>query len=355
MIDVLIVNDSPTATELLKGILGSDPEIYVAGVARNGLEAVDMTGRRRPSVIAMDVHMPGLDGFEATRKIMENTPVPIVIVAGSSLRGDDLLAFKAVQSGAVACVRAPAGLRSPEHAPQAAELLRTIKAMAEVKVIKRWPGMITKPPAGVPLAQKPAALRAGVIQVVAIGASTGGPVVLQSILSGLPAGLCAPVAIVQHMSPGFMENFCRWLGDSTPLEVRVAADGEPALPGRVYAAPDGRHLTVEPGPRLRLTLEPPENGMRPAVSRLFRSVARNFGRNSAGVLLTGMGEDGALELKAMRDAGAVTIAQNRETSLINGMPGAAVNAGAAAYVLSPQEIAAAIAALAPAGASGGSR
>lgn len=352
MIEVLIVNDSPTAAEFLRRILGSDPEISVAGVARNGLEAISLAGRRKPDVIAMDVHMPGLNGFEATRRIMETTPVPIVIVSGSSLGGDDMLAFKAVQAGAVACVHAPPGFSAPGHAAQAEELLRTVKAMSEVKVVKRWPGVAGNPAAGLSAPGKLPELKPGITQLVAIGASTGGPVVLQSILSRLPAGLSAPIVIVQHMSPGFIESFALWLGESTPLKVSVAADGETALPGRVYIAPDGRHITVDKGAAIRLADGEPENGMRPAVSRLFRSLVESFPRNSAGILLTGMGTDGALELKALRDAGAVTIAQDRESSLINGMPGAAVKAGAAAYVLSPAGIAAAISALAPAGSKG---
>lgn len=350
MINVLIVNDSPTAAEFLRGILASDPEIAVTGVARNGLEAVSLVGVKKPDLVAMDVHMPVLNGFDATRRIMETTPVPIVIVSGSSFSGDDMLVFRAVQSGAVACVRAPAGLSAPGHAAQAAELLRTIKAMAEVKVVKRWPGARQ---AAVPAAPVLPARRPGPIRLVAIGASTGGPAALQTILSRLPAGLSAPLLVVQHMSPGFMESFARWLGESTPLKVGVAVDGETALPGRVYLAPDGRHLTAGRGGELRLTDDEPENGMRPSVSRLFRSAALNFGKNSAGVLLTGMGEDGALELRTLREAGAVTIAQDGESSLINGMPGAAVKAAAAAYVLSPEGIAAALAALAPAEINGG--
>ncbi len=354
MINVLIVNDSPTAAEFLREILGSDPEISVTGTARNGIEAVKMAAVKKPDVIAMDVHMPGLDGFETTRRIMENTPVPIVIVAGSSLKDDDLLVFKAVQAGAVASVRAPSGFSAPEHARQAAELVSTIKTMAEVKVVKRWSRVIARPAAGISAPAKLAVTRPGIIELVAIGASTGGPVVLQAILSRLPAGLSAPIVVVQHMSPGFIESFAKWLGESASLKVSIASHEETALPGHVYVAPEGRHLTVGRGPLMRLVDGEPENGMRPSVSRLFRSVAEDFGKNSAGILLTGMGEDGAKGLKTMRDAGAVTIAQDEETSLINGMPGAAVRTGAAAYVLPPEGIAAAISALAPDKTTGGS-
>ena len=353
MLDVLIANDSPTAAEFLRGLLSSDPGISVAGVARDGMEAVSMARMKRPDIIAMDVHMPGLNGFEATRRIMENTPVPIVIVAGSSLKDDDMLVFKAVQAGAVACMRAPSGLSAPGHAAQAEELLRTIKAMSEVKVVKRWSRAAALPAARVSPALGLPETRPGAIQLVAIGASTGGPVAIQSILSRLPAFLSAPIVVVQHMSPGFIESFARWLGESTPLKVGVAAHGEHALPGHVYVAPDGNHLAVGAGALLQLTGGEPENGMRPSVSRLFRSVAGTYGKNSVGILLTGMGEDGALELKAMRAAGAVTIAQDGESSLINGMPGAAVRAGAAAYVLSPEGIAAAISSLTQAGTGGG--
>ncbi len=349
MINVLIVNDSPTAAELLSRLLEADPEIHVAALARNGLEAVDLAGRERPHVIAMDVHMPRMNGFDTTRRIMETSPVPIVIVAGSSSRDDDALLFKSVQSGAVACVRLPPGPLAPGHAEQARELVSTIKAMSEVKVVRRWPYAGDKAGAAPPAPDLRAAPET---RAVAVGASTGGPVALQAILSRLPAGLGAPVVVVQHMSPGFMPSLAQWLAISTPLEVRIASHGETALPGRVYLAPDGRHLELDAGGRTLLADGPQEKGMRPSVSRLFRSAARSFGAHAAGILLTGMGEDGADGLKAMRDAGAVTIAQNRETSLIYGMPGAAVKADAAAYVLPPEAIAAAITRLIARGRNG---
>jgi two-component system chemotaxis response regulator CheB len=261
------------------------------------------------------------------------------------------MVFRAAESGALAFVREPAGFSAPEHARQAAELRLTIKTMAQVRVVKRWLSLIRRPAAGIPAPRELPA--PGKIGLVAIGASTGGPVAIKAILSRLPAGLSAPIVIVQHISPGFVEGFAQWLDGATPLKVSVAAHGETALPGHVYVAPDGRHLTVGSGPVMLLVDAEPDNGLRPSVSRLFRSVAATYGKDSVGVLLTGMGEDGAAELKTMRDAGAVTIAQDSESALINGMPGAAVRDGAASYVLSPEGIAAAIAAMAPAEILGG--
>jgi two-component system chemotaxis response regulator CheB len=177
------------------------------------------------------------------------------------------------------------------------------------------------------------------IWVAAIGASTGGPVVLQTILSRLPQHYPIPLLLVQHMAPGFVQGFIEWLAQSTPLPIHVASQGESLLPGHVYVAPDGWHMGVASGGRVMLSQEPPENGARPSVSVLFRSVAKVFGKHAVGVLLTGMGRDGAEELKSLKDRGAVTIAQDEDSSTVHGMPGAAIKLEAATYVLPPQGIA----------------
>jgi two-component system chemotaxis response regulator CheB len=176
------------------------------------------------------------------------------------------------------------------------------------------------------------------IRVVAIGASTGGPIVLQTILSRLPKNFLVPVLIVQHMASGFIHGFAEWLSQSSRLPVHVAANREYLLPGHAYVAPDGFQMGVEMGGRIALSKDEPENGLRPSVSYLFRSVAKVFGPNAVGVLLTGMGKDGAEELKLMRQKGAVTIAQDEESSVVHGMPGEAIELDATTYVLSPDKI-----------------
>ena len=341
MIKVLIVEDSPVVREFLIYILSSDPEIEVAGTARNGAEAVDTVARINPDVVTMDIHMPKVDGFEATRKIMESNPRPIVIVSGSSTREEVSMTFRALEAGALAIVPRPKGLGHPEHEESARELIRTVKLMSEVKVVRRWPrsrvgGAVPPTPR---LATNKAQAEA---RVVAIGASTGGPLVLQTILSGLHKDFPAPLLIVQHMAPGFAEGFVEWLAQSTNFPVHIAGQGELMLPGHAYVAPDGFQMGVRSAGRIVLSEDEPENGLRPSVSYLFRSVAQVYGQHAVGVLLTGMGKDGAAEMKVLKERDAVTIVQDKESCIVFGMPGEAMKLDAATYVFPPEKLAEAL-------------
>lgn len=336
---MLIVEDSPVVQELLAHILGADPEIQVIGAARSGEEAIEAAERMKPDVITMDFHMPGMNGLDATRKIMETNPAPIVIVSGSSARNEVAAAFRVMEAGALVLVEKPAGPSHPGFEGAARELVQTVKLMSEVKVVRRWPKRETGIPAS-PL--RPAADLAPIrteFKVVAIGASTGGPIALKTILSGLPKDFPVPILMVQHIATGFTQGFVEWLAQSSGLAVHLAAHGEYPLPGHVYIAPDGFHMKLGSSGRIALSSDQPENGHRPSVSHLFRSVAAVLGGNAIGVLLTGMGKDGAEELGLMRQKGAVTIAQDQESSIVHGMPGEAISLDAATYVLAPAGIA----------------
>jgi len=337
MIKVLIVDDSRVAQEFLTHILTSDPAVQVAGVANNGEEALDMVGKKRPDVVTMDIHMPGMDGFEVTRAIMETLPTPIVMVSASASATEVASSFRMLEAGALALILRPPGIGQPGHEAAARELIQTVKLMAEIKVVRRIRPM-TRAGTAAPAAQKAAG-----IQLIAIGASTGGPPALLKILSGLPKDLSVPVLIVQHIAIGFTEGFAEWLGGAARFPVHIAAHGVHPLPGHAYVAPDGLHLGVSDGPRLALSDQAPENGLRPSVNHLFRSVARVLGPRAVGVLLTGMGRDGAEELKAMKDKGAVTIAQDEASSVVHGMPGEAIKLSAATYILPPEGITAMLA------------
>jgi two-component system chemotaxis response regulator CheB len=343
VIRVLVVEDSAVVREFLFHILRSDPKIDVVGTAQNGEEALAAVERLRPDVITMDVNMPKMNGFDATRRIMEARPTPIVIVSGTA-NAQTATAFHAVEAGALALLERPLGLGHPDHQRMAGELVQTVKLMSEVKVVRRWPRYPSSEnraalvPPGFPAEARACAL-------VAVGASTGGPAVLQAILSRLPRNFPVPVLLVQHIATGFTEGFANWLGQSSSLPVHVAVDGEPITPGQVYVAPDGLHMQAHRTSTIRLTREEPENGARPSVSALFRSVAELHGRQAVGVLLTGMGKDGARELKLMKGKGAVTIVQDRETSVVHGMPGEAIRVGAATYVLPAEKIGAALTSL----------
>jgi two-component system chemotaxis response regulator CheB len=338
MITVLIVEDSPVVRDFLQHILNADLEIQVIGTASDGQAALHAVQRQRPDVITMDIYMPKMNGLEATRLIMETHPTPIVIVSGSVDTDEVTITFRAIQAGALAVVPRPQGIGHPAHEAAAKELVQTVKLMSEVKVVRRWPRLRSE--RAVPAAPKVDVPSAPpTIQIVAIGASTGGPPALQAILSGLPKDFPVPVLIVQHMARGFVQGFAAWLTHSCGFPVQVAADGEPLVRGHAYVAPDGFHLRVGLEYRIVLSRDAPENGLRPAVSSLFRSVAHVFGCHAVGVLLTGMGKDGAEELKLMKDQGAVTIAQDKHSAVVHGMPGEAIKLEAATYVLPPERIA----------------
>ena len=344
MIKVLVVEDSPVVREFLVHILGADPDIRVIGTAHDGEEALEAIARKQPDVITMDVHMPKMNGLDATRRIMETCPTPIVVVSGSTDPAEVATTFEAMEAGALAVLRRPAGIGHPDHEATARELVQTVKLMSEVKVVRRWSrarrDSIARP------AQPRLERAPGSCRIVAIGASTGGPPVLQTILSQLPKDFPAPVLVVQHMAAGFVRGFIEWLAQSSRLPVHLAAHGEQMLPGHVYVAPDELQMKVERGGRIVLTREPPENGLRPSVSFLFRSVAEVYGGDAVAGLLTGMGRDGADELKLLRDKGAVTFAQDKVSSVVHGMPGEAIKLDAATLVLSPEKIAGVLAQLA---------
>jgi two-component system, chemotaxis family, protein-glutamate methylesterase/glutaminase len=340
-VSVLIVDDSPSMRMLLVRVLQADPRITIIGTVNDGLQAIEFLTRGdvRPNVVLMDIHMPGLDGFEATRHIMETAPLPIVICTATADPKELAVAFRSMEAGAVACVEKPVGIDDANFPALADGLRQTILLMSEVKVVRRWP---KRRATLAPVAAGSARARSEHTRIVGIGASTGGPPVLQTILSGLSREFPAPILIVQHIARGFLPGMVEWLNQTTGMRVHIAAHNALPSPGHVYIAPDDFHLGVAHGGRMVLAREEPHNGLRPSVSWLFRSLADHCGASAVGVLLTGMGRDGADELKLMRDRGSLTIAQDRESSIVHGMPGEAIAAGGAALVLGADRIAGAL-------------
>jgi len=343
MIRVLVVEDSATARMLLVALLGAERDFEVVGEAENGARGVELAEKLRPDVITMDVRMPVLDGLGATEQIMEHTPTPIVIVSASFLAGEVAASMAALRSGALTVVSKPESPTAPGFAASARELVDTVRAMAGVKVVRRWRRTSDGPPGSLPplpLAQASARTRA---RVVAIATSTGGPAALAKVLGDLPADHGTPILLVQHIALGFAEGFVSWLDGICRVRVQIARDRERLSPGTVYVAPDGSHLGLRDAETIRVdATAPPIEGFRPSATLMFRSVAEVIGAGTLGVILTGMGHDGVEGLRELKYRGGAVIAQDRATSVVFGMPAAAIAAGVADEVLAIDQIAAAI-------------
>lgn len=336
MISVLIVDDSLVVRTHLAHILGSDPEIQVIGCVASGQEALDFIKCRKPDVITMDIHMPDMDGYEATRRVMESIPVPIVVISATCDPAEQASTFKALEAGALVCLPKPPAPGHPGYREAVAEILMSVKQMAGLIVVRRWPKRRLAPGVAdpiIPPTRRP-------IQIIAIGASTGGPAAIHQLLAALPADLPVPILIVQHIARGFSRGFADWLSGVSPLPVNLATNQEPLSKGRIYVAPDDLQMGVTAGGRILLSNAPPEYFLRPSASFLLRTVAEIYGQTAIGILLSGMGKDGAIELKQIRDAGGITFAQDKESSVVHGMPGEAIRLEAAAHILPPASIAA---------------
>lgn len=339
-IRVLIVDDSPLIRMVLDSMLEDVADIEVVGQASNGQEAVRLTMRLKPDVVTLDIRMPQMDGLEATRHIMNVRPTPIIVVASSVYASDYNIAFKAIEAGALTVIEKPRGLGASDYEAVRAELLSSIRLMAGVKLV-----VFNKP--STPMASKIGpmtsmlnAMYTRPIQLIAIGSSTGGPAVLMRILSSLPGDFSIPIAIAQHITPTFAPGLADWLKTGSKLQVSVAQEGERVTPGKVLLAPSNMHLTINAGGFVNLDQSAPIKSSRPSATRLFESVAKTFGANSVGIILTGMGDDGVDGLVALSQSGAHVIAQDEDSCIVFGMPKAAIERGIVDEVLSPESIAA---------------
>ncbi len=336
MIKVLIVEDSVVVRDFLVHILGSDPEIHVVGTARDGLEAIEMVKKKKPDVITMDIDMPRMNGLEATREIMYSNPTPIVIVTASFEKKDVDKSFVAIDAGALSILNKPTGFFHENHTHDKEELIKTVKLMSEVKVVTR---RLKKQPKVKPISRPPVPNGLGKNRkIVAIGVSTGGPQVLNTILSGISKDFNLPILVVQHIPPGFLEGMVSWLNKSSDLTVQIAQNDKTVLPGNVYFAPDSMHMGVYRNGKIFLSRDKTNSGLVPSVSFLFKSIAREYGEKAIGILLSGMGKDGSEELNRMHGRGALTIVQDKNSSVVYGMPGEALKLGAADLVLTPDQI-----------------
>jgi two-component system chemotaxis response regulator CheB len=333
MISILIVDDSETETKILKNIFQSELDMEVIGCAKNGKEAVELAATLHPTIITMDVHMPIMDGLEATQLIMAKCPTPIVIIS-SKLNKDLQTSFKALETGALSVLEKPKDISSAGFAAQKKQIVTMVRNMAEIKVIKRRfliqrdvksEAIPISPHVSVPVIPR------AKYELVAIGASVGGPQALKMILSAMPQDFPLPIVVVQHMAHGFMTGFSKWLNDNTPLNAKNAEDKEVLKKSTVYFAPDHFHLEVV---RLQgelcahLVKAEPVSGFCPSATVLLKSVAKVCGKNAIGILLTGMGSDGAQGLLELKHARGHTLIQDEKSTVVFGMAGVAKSLGA---------------------------
>lgn len=331
MIRVVVVEDSPSVRNLIIHILSSDSEIEVVGNAADGEEAITSVARLAPDAVTMDIVMPRMNGLEATREIMSVTPVPIIVVSSTIDPEQVNASFSAMEAGAVAAVPKPVAVTSPLYDHVSKHLIRTVKLMSEVRVVHRR----LRSAVGVDEPQG----ETKIPKVVAIGSSTGGPPVLGEIFSSLRTPPTFPILVVQHIAAGFIPGLAQWLESRSGIPTRLAVDGEQARAGTIYLAPDGCHMGIRFNGCIVLSDGPSQYGLKPSVAVLFDQVRNAYGRQSVGILLTGMGRDGSEELKALRETGAVTIAQNKESSVVHGMAGHAIAIDAVRHILTPAQIA----------------
>jgi two-component system chemotaxis response regulator CheB len=335
---LLIADDSFLMRQLLSDLLAGVPEIQVVGVARDGEEALVLFRTLFPDVVTLDLEMPKMDGLRALEAIQRERPTPVIVVSAYTQKGAQAT-LEALEKGAFDFVPKPSGTISLDIGKVRDELIAKILAASQSG------GSRMRPEESGERKAKLAHLKIPGEKMVAIGASTGGTRALAEILPRLPAALPAPVVVVQHMPAGFTTSLAERLNGSSRLRVDEAAQGDFLRPGEVKIAPGDRHLVVTPERRVRLTQDPPQWGVRPSVDRMMTSAAEVYGAGAVGILLTGMGHDGALGMKAIKERGGTTIVQNQETCTVFGMPQAAIKAQCVDAVLPLYEIPGAIVSL----------
>ena len=331
-VKVLVVDDSALMRKLIPAILERDPSIEVVGTAMDGAFAIKKIEELHPDVITLDLEMPRMDGLEALRLIMRRAPMPIVVFSTHSKEGA-YSTFKALALGAIDFVAKPKSAAAGQLDSVAIQLIEKIKVAKRASTRRLGAQVeleVSKPPKKVSRNTLPPN------RVVAIGVSTGGPIALQYVLTQIPAEFSGSIVVVQHMPEGFTEMFAKRLDECCALEVQEARSGDLLLAGRVLICPGNRHIMVRRMPRgdmIVLSDAPPVNGHRPSADVLFNSVAQEFGLTSIGVIMTGMGEDGAEGLGAIKASGGMTVAQSEDTCVVSGMPRAAILKGYAKKIV----------------------
>ncbi|NDJ85115.1 MAG: chemotaxis-specific protein-glutamate methyltransferase CheB [Chloroflexi bacterium] len=334
---VLVVEDSYTTRRFLVELINSMPALMVCGEAPDGVEAVRLVQELRPDVISMDIQMPRMDGLEAIRQIMATAPVPVVVASSGVGQQEVDYAMLAMEAGAVAAIEKPSS--APEDEQKRRDFVRLLELMSDVSVVRRTPGT---PLTDIPHPKKIKPNSRKLPKLIVMGASAGGPGALAHVLSELPADFSVPILVVQHLVEEFVPGFADWLSRRCELSVKLAPEGDKPVAGEVWVAPGGVHLALNQNGKVVLNSEKGQQRHQPSIDVLFESAARLHGGRAVGVLLTGMGEDGAQGLAMLHEKGARTIAQDEESCVVFGMPASAIARGAAEFVLPVEQMPAAL-------------
>ena len=338
-IRIILVEDSPVCLTILKRMLSMSEEVEIVGTAKNGREALDLIPQVDPQVICTDLEMPVMDGLELTKEIMAHDPRAILVVSNYVQKEDTHNIFRLLEAGAIDVFPKPRGGSESDYQAQKQELIAKIKILAGVVVFRRR-GVLPSSAPSEKLGSVPSVFqKRGQFDMVVIGASTGGPQALHVILSQLQKDFPAPVICVQHISEGFLDGLVGWLASQCSMQVMIAQSGETPKPGIVYFPEEGKHLELNSEGRFISSCSEPVDGHRPSVDVTFQAVAQRFGRSAVGVLLTGMGQDGAAGMRTLSRAGGLTIAQDQQSCIVFGMPKHAIELGAASQVLPLNDIA----------------
>lgn len=343
-IRLMLVEDSPVALAILQRIFREAPDMEVVGVARNGQEALAMIPMVKPTMICTDLHMPKMNGLELTQEVMASYPCPILVVSASVQEEDTQNVFRILEAGALDIFPKPRAGLSSEYEKAKKDLLAKVRVLSGVSVFTQRRRVTTTGQSSSSATVSPPLPKAAPIdirtpRILAIGASTGGPQALLGIFQQLPKTFPVPILCVQHISEGFLQGLVDWLNTSCTLQIKIAVQGESPQPGVVYFPPERHHLEINSRGQISLAPGAPVAGHCPSVTVMFKSVAAYYRRSAVGVLLTGMGRDGADGLQAMAQAGSLTIAQDEATCVVFGMPKEAIALGAAQQVLSLPAIA----------------
>ena len=327
-IRVLLVEDSQVTLVILKRILNSSPQIEVVGEARTGLEALELIPKIQPDVICTDLHMPKMDGLEFTSEVMVLHPRPILVISSWVQEVDSPHVFQLLEAGALDIFPKPSAGLSIEDKLLNQELINKIHILSGVKVFKK-----KRKSSSAQCLETFSPKSYCQPKIIVIGASTGGPQAINELLAQLPSNFPIPVICIQHICLGFLQGFIDWLSASCRLPIQIAKPGDTPKSGTIYFPPEQQHLELDEQGRFICSHSPPFDGHRPSVTVTFQSVAKSYGRATVGILLTGMGRDGAEGMRCIAQAGGLTIAQDETTSVIFGMPKEAIDLGAAKLVL----------------------